>query len=96
MMISFIYLNRSNKPIKGAAGCMLFDCTNFYFKESGEGCIGEVTGELIRDTSYGVSKEHRPNPIVRRGRLSWMPWNSFKYMYQYQEVTMRVPLCCSS
>jgi transposase len=47
-----------------------FDCTNYYFETetNDEDYIDEVTGEIIKGLrKYGVSKEHRPNPIVEMG-----------------------------
>ena len=47
-----------------------FDCTNFYFEkeDEDEDVYDEVTGELIKGLlKYGVSKEHRPNPLVQMG-----------------------------
>ena len=47
-----------------------FDCTNFYFEKESEDedVYDEITGELIEGLlKYGVSKEHRPNPIVQMG-----------------------------
>ncbi len=68
------YLNHlfdaSNKIIKRNTSVCYFDCTNFYFeKEEEDGDVyDEVTGELIKGLlKYGLSKEHRPNPIVQMG-----------------------------
>lgn len=49
---------------------MYYDCTNFYFEceKEDEAIIDEVTGEILDGLrKYGVSKEHRPNPIVEMG-----------------------------
>lgn len=49
---------------------MYYDCTNFYFEceKEDEEVIDEVTGEIIEGLrKYGISKEHRPNPIVEMG-----------------------------
>ena len=49
---------------------MYYDCTNFYFEceKEDETVIDEVTGEVLDGLrKYGVSKEHRPNPIVEMG-----------------------------
>ncbi len=62
--------NASNKIIKRNTSVCYFDCTNFYFeKEEEDGdIIDDVTGEVIKGLlKYGVSKEHRPNPIVQMG-----------------------------
>lgn len=62
--------NTSNNVIKRNTSVCYFDCTNFYFEkeEEDEDQFDEVTGELIKGLlKYGVSKEHRPNPIVQMG-----------------------------
>ncbi len=62
--------NASNKIIKRNTSVCYFDCTNFYFEkeEEDEDVIDDVTGEVIKGLlKYGVSKEHRPNPIVQMG-----------------------------
>ncbi len=49
---------------------LYYDCTNFYFEseQPDEDIVDEVTGETINGLrKYGVSKEHRPNPIVEMG-----------------------------
>jgi hypothetical protein len=63
----FLY---SNKIIKRNTAICYFDCTNFYFESEGEDdeYIDEVTGEIFKGLrKHGVSKEHRPNPIVQMG-----------------------------
>ena len=60
----------SNKIVKRNTSVCYFDCTNFYFEkeEENEDIVDEVTGEVIRGLlKYGVSKEHRPNPIIQMG-----------------------------
>jgi len=53
---SQLYKN-SLKNNKRNTGVLYYDCTNFFFEiEQGEGL-----------KQYGVSKEHRPNPIVQMG-----------------------------
>lgn len=52
------------------ASVLYYDCTNFYFEceKEDDVWIDEVTGEMIAGLrKYGVSKEHRPNPIVEMG-----------------------------
>ena len=68
------YLERlfeySNKVVKRDTSVCYFDCTNYYFEteEEDEDYVDEVTGEWIKGLrKYGVSKEHRPNPIVQMG-----------------------------
>lgn len=49
---------------------LYYDCSNFYFEceREDEDFVDEVTGEVIKGLrQYGVSKEHRPNPIVEMG-----------------------------
>lgn len=49
---------------------MYYDCTNFYFEceKEDEEVIDEVTGEIMDGfRKFGLSKEHRPNPIVEMG-----------------------------
>lgn len=49
-----------------------YDCTNFYFETEtyDEDYIDEVTGEVFKGLrQYGVSKEHRPNPLVEMGLI---------------------------
>lgn len=60
----------SNKVIKRNTSVCYFDCTNFYFEKESEDedVYDAITGELIKGLlKYGVSKEHRPNPIVQMG-----------------------------
>lgn len=60
----------SNKVIKRNTSVCYFDCTNFYFEKEteDEDVYDEITGEYIKGLlKYGVSKEHRPNPIVQMG-----------------------------
>ena len=67
--LSYLF-NSSNKIIKRNTSVCYFDCTNFYFEkeEEDEDVIDDVTGEVIKGLlKYGVSKEHRPNPIVQMG-----------------------------
>ena len=67
--LSFLF-DSSNNIIKRNTSVCYFDCTNFYFEkeEEDEDYYDDVTGELIKGLlKYGVSKEHRPNPIVQMG-----------------------------
>lgn len=60
----------SNDVIKRNTSVCYFDCTNFYFEkeQEDEDYFDDVTGELIKGLlKYGISKEHRPNPIVQMG-----------------------------
>ena len=67
--ITFLF-EHSNNIVKRRTSVCYYDCTNFYFEiESPDyDYVDEVTGEMIRGfRKYGVSKEHRPNPIVEMG-----------------------------
>ena len=61
---------RSNNIIKRDTSVLYYDCTNFYFEseQPDEDIVVDVTGEIIKGMrQYGISKEHRPNPIVEMG-----------------------------
>lgn len=61
---------QSSSITKRDASVLYYDCTNFYFEceQPDEDIVDEVTGEIIKGLrQYGVSKEHRPNPIVEMG-----------------------------
>lgn len=49
----------SAKLARRRTGVLYYDCTNYFFEVEGEDEGG--------DRKYGVSKEHRPNPIVQMG-----------------------------
>lgn len=60
----------SNSIVKRDTSVLYYDCTNFYFEceQPDEDIVDEVTGEVIHGLrKYGLSKEHRPNPIVEMG-----------------------------
>lgn len=60
----------SNKIVKRNTAVCYYDCSNYYFEidSNDDDYIDEVTGETIKGLrKYGVSKEHRPNPIVEMG-----------------------------
>ena len=62
--------DRSSTIVPRENAVMYYDCTNFYFEceKEDEQVVDEVTGEIIDGLrKYGVSKEHRPNPIVEMG-----------------------------
>lgn len=63
----------SNNVIRRDTSVIYYDCTNFFFESErpDEIIIDEVTGEEISYglRQYGVSKEHRPSPIVEMGLL---------------------------
>lgn len=67
--LTWLYKN-SDSVIKRDSSVLYYDCTNFYFEceQPDEDVVDEVTGEVISGLrKYGVSKEHRPNPIVEMG-----------------------------
>lgn len=67
--LSWLYQN-SNSIVKRDTSVLYYDCTNFYFEceQPDEDVIDEVTGEIIHGLrKFGISKEHRPNPIVEMG-----------------------------
>ena len=56
--------------VKRDTSVCYYDCTNFYFETETEDddYVDEITGEIIKGLrKYGLSKEHRPNPIVQMG-----------------------------
>ena len=60
----------STKIVRRNTSVCYYDCSNFYFEAESpdEDYVDEVTGEIIEGIrKYGVSKEHRPNPIVEMG-----------------------------
>ena len=60
----------SNSVVKRESSVLYYDCSNLYFEteQADEDMVDEVTGEIIKGfRQYGVSKEHRPNPIVEMG-----------------------------
>ena len=62
--------DKSNNIVQRDSSVMYYDCTNYYFEceKEDEQVIDEVTGEIVDGLrKYGVSKEHRPNPIVEMG-----------------------------
>lgn len=70
--LRWLYKNSDN-VIKRDSSVVYYDCSNFYFEseQPDEPDYDDVTGELISYglRQYGVSKEHRPNPIVEMGLL---------------------------
>ena len=67
--ISHLY-SRSSNVVKRNTSVCYYDCSNFYFEieSPDEDYVDEVTGEIIDGfRKYGMSKEHRPNPIVEMG-----------------------------
>lgn len=67
--IRWLY-KKSNNVVKRDTSVLYYDCSNFYFEceQEDEEVIDEATGEIIKGLrKFGVSKEHRPNPIVEMG-----------------------------
>jgi transposase len=64
---------KSNNVIPRDTSVIYYDCTNYYFEteQPDEEVVDEVTGEILSSglRQYGVSKEHRPNPIVEMGLM---------------------------
>lgn len=67
--LTWLY-EKSRKIVSRDTSIMYYDCTNFYFEceQEDESVIDEVTGEVMEGLRrFGISKEHRPNPIVEMG-----------------------------
>lgn len=67
--LSHLYENSDNIVKRDTSICY-YDCTNYYFEieQSDDDIIDETTGDIIPGfRKYGISKEHRPNPIVQMG-----------------------------
>jgi len=67
--INHLY-KQSCKIVKRDTSVCYYDCTNYYFETETQDpeYVDDVTGEIIKGLrQYGISKEHRPNPIVEMG-----------------------------
>ena len=67
--LTWLY-KQSGSIVKRDASVLYYDCSNFYFEceQADDEVVDEVTGEVVRGMrQYGLSKEHRPNPIVEMG-----------------------------
>lgn len=67
--ISHLY-DASNKILKRDTSVCFYDCSNYYFEieSNDDDYVDAVTGEVTKGLrKYGVSKEHRPNPIAQMG-----------------------------
>ena len=67
--LAWVYKN-SSSIIKRDTSVLYYDCTNFYCEceQPDEDVVDEVTGETISGLrKFGLSKEHRPNPIIEMG-----------------------------
>lgn len=62
----------SDAIVKRDTSIMYYDCTNYFFESEkpDDTVIDETTGEVIQGLrQFGISKEHRPNPIVEMGLI---------------------------
>ncbi len=95
--LEWLYRN-SNSVVKRDASVLYYDCTNFYFEceQPDEDVVDEVTGETMRGLrKYGLSKEHRPNPIVEMGLFTdgaGVPITMCVHPGNTSEQTTAVPL----
>lgn len=67
--LAWLY-RKSHAVVERDSSVLYYDCTNFYFEceQADEDAVDEVTGEVMKGLrQYGISKEHRPNPIVEMG-----------------------------
>lgn len=79
---SQVYRN-SLKLIQRKTGVIYYDCTNYYFESEEEGGLRQ----------YGLSKEHRPNPVVQMGLFMDMDGLPLAFSIQpgntAEQLTMR-------
>lgn len=70
--LDWLYRN-SNHVVPRDSSVVYYDCTNFYCEteQDDDDIFDEITGELLSYglRKYGVSKEHRSNPIMEMGLL---------------------------
>lgn len=62
----------SQKITKRDSSVIYYDCTNYYYEieSPDDDYTDPITGEIIKGyRKYGISKEHRPNPIVEMGLI---------------------------
>lgn len=67
--ISHLFKQSCNIVKRNTTVCY-YDCSNYYFEieSPDDDYVDDVTGEVIKGfRKYGVSKEHRPNPLVEMG-----------------------------
>jgi len=67
--INHLY-EKSCEIVKRDTSVCFYDCSNYYFEieSEDEDYVDEITGESVKGLrKYGISKEHRPNPIVEMG-----------------------------
>ena len=67
--ISHLY-DASTKIVKRDTSVCFYNCSNYYFEteSNDDDYVDAVTGQVTKGLrKYGVSKEHRPNPIAQMG-----------------------------
>ena len=67
--ISHLY-DASTKIVKRDTSVCFYNCSNYYFEteSNDDDYVDTVTGQVTKGLrKYGVSKEHRPNPIAQMG-----------------------------
>lgn len=67
--LAWLY-DKSTTVVSRDSSVIYYDCTNFYFEceREDDEYVDVVTGEVLPGLrKYGVSKEHRPNPLVEMG-----------------------------
>ena len=95
--LRWLYEN-SDSVVKRDSSVLYYDCTNFYFEceKEDETVVDEVTGEIMQGLrKYGVSKEHRPNPIVEMGLFmdrNGIPISMCLHPGNTNEQTTAIPL----
>lgn len=89
---------QSLNVVKRNTSVCYYDCSNFYFETEApdNDYVDEVTGEIITGfRKYGMSKEHRPNPIVEMGLFmdsDGIPLSMCLVSGNQSEQTTSVPL----
>ena len=95
--IEHLYIN-SQKITARDTSVFYYDCTNYYYEIEypDDDYQDPITGEIIKGyRKYGVSKEHRPNPIVEMGLIidkSGLPVTMCLHPGNSNEQTTAIPL----
>ena len=95
--IEHLYIN-SQKITPRDTSVFYYDCTNYYYEIEypDDDYQDPITGEIIKGyRKYGVSKEHRPNPIVEMGLIidkSGLPVTMCLHPGNSNEQTTAIPL----
>lgn len=90
----------SKKIVSRNTSVCYYDCTNFYceIESPDEDYVDEVTGEIVKGfRKYGLSKEHRPNPLVEMGLFidsDGIPLSMCITSGSDNEQTTAIPLEC--